>query len=369
MAVRAWHNYQDVLALSRKRLPRLFYEFVEGGGYDEGTLARNRSDFDDLLIRHKVMVDVGKVDMTTELLGHACALPLILAPIGLGGMVSRRGEAQAARAAAAAKIPLCLSTFALCGVEEIMAATGRPPWLQLYMLEDESETFDLLDRAAALGVDVLAVTVDVAVGSVRHREARRPILAQPDLSQRIGRIWDGITHPGWLYDVYLRGRPHDFGNFPKGRSPATAATPKRIERVRERWEGKMLIKGVLEAGQAKIAADFGADGVIVSNHGGRQLDSVASTISALPAVAEAVGGTMTVLMDGGVRSGLDVFKALAAGADGCLVGRAWVHAAAAGGERGVAAMIDRISRELSSVMTLAGRDSIAAIDRTALARA
>lgn len=367
MSIRPWHDREAIRRLSRKRLPHLLYDYIEGGGFDEGTVRRNRADLDTLLVRQRVMVDPGTVDMSATLLGRRHAMPLVLAPVGIAGMLARRGEAQAARACAGAGVPLCLSTFSLCPVEEVARAAGVAPWFQLYPLRDLALREALIARALAANCEVLVVTVDVPLPSVRYRETRRPLEAPPGWRPWLDRALDGLAHPRWFHDVYLRGGPHLPGNVPPGASRAMAvATPEVLADIRRRWPGKLVIKGVLDPDDARTAVAIGADAVVVSNHGGRQLDGVRSTISALGPVVDAVGGRAQVLVDGGFASGLDLFKALAVGADGCLIGRAWAHALAAGGEAGVLTLLARIARELAMAMLLAGCGTLAAVDRTVL---
>jgi len=367
VSVRPHHARDDIRRLSRVRLPRLLYDYIEGGGFDEGTVRRNREDLDNLLVRQRVMVDAGTPDMSTTLLGQRLAMPLVLAPVGIAGMMARRGEAQAARACAEAGVPLCISTFSLCPVEEVARAGGVAPWFQLYPLCDLGLRQALVDRALAAECEVLVVTVDVPTPSVRYRETRRPLEAPPGFGPWIERAFDGLTHPRWFYDVYLRGGPHLPGNLPPGAPRAMAiATPEVLAEIRKAWPGRMVVKGILDPEDARTAVAIGADAIVVSNHGGRQLDGVRSSIAALGPVVDAVAGRAQVLVDGGFASGLDLFKALAVGADGCLIGRAWVHALAAGGEAGVRTLLARIARELAMAMLLAGRGTIGAIDRTVL---
>lgn len=359
-------SYDDDRRASARRLPKVLYEYIDGGGFDEVTLRRNRHDLDSLTIRQKVLVDVGQVRGETRLFGQKAALPFALAPVGFAGMVRRRGEAQAARAAARQGVPFGLSTLSLCSVEEVIRAARVAPWLQLYLLKEDADTSSLLRQAAAMQVETVLVTVDVPVASVRRREARGSILPPRRFAARIERAWDGITHPAWMLDVFIRGRPHDFGNLPNGYEGVVVPTIERLQRVRDHWKGNLVIKGVLDVEDARLCAAIGADGIVVSNHGGRQLDSVRPAITALPPIARAVGGAMTVLMDSGIQSGLDLFKAVASGADACLAGRAWVHALAAGGEGGVDAMLERIGREFRTAMALSGKSSVSDIGADAL---
>jgi L-lactate dehydrogenase (cytochrome) len=355
----------DYEALARARLPKVIFDYVFGGSFAETTLRRNRADLADIRLRQRVMRDVSSISTATELFGQAMTMPVALAPIGMGGMIARRGEVQAARAATAAGVPFCLSTLSICSVEEVNAAAA-PAWFQLYMLKDRGFMQAVLQRAAAAGSTVLAFTVDVPVGGVRRRSS---IVAPQGLAARLARVADGLGHPAWLNDVYVRGRPHLFGNVaaavPGARglddlwtwlrtATDSSVTWDDLAWVRRNWSGPIVIKGILDVDDARAAAQLGAEGIIVSNHGGRQLDGAASAIAALPAIAEAVGERTAVLMDGGVRSGLDVLKALASGARACLVGRAWCYALGARGEAGVAHMLAILHAELRVAMALTG---------------
>ncbi len=352
---------------ARRRLPRVLFDYIDGGAYDEATLAANVADFAALALRQRVLVDVSRLHMATSVFGQDLAMPVVLAPVGLGGMYASRGEAQAARAAKAAGIPFCLSTMGVCTAEEV-AKAAAPPWFQLYMIRDRGFMVELLARARAAACPVLLFTVDLPMPGARRRDARNAMTGER-LDQRLRRGLDGLAHPAWLLDLYGRGLPHTLGNLTGAvddvrglgqfwtwivRNFDPSVTWKDIEWVRQHWSGPIVLKGVLDAEDAREAVQCGADGLVVSNHGGRQLDGVPSAIAALPAIAEAVGDDLTVLMDGGVRSGLDVLKALASGAKACLVGRAWAFALGAAGEAGVASMLDILRRELRMAMSLTG---------------
>jgi L-lactate dehydrogenase (cytochrome) len=283
-------------------------------------------------------------------------------------MYARRGETQAARAAAAAGIPMCLSTVSLCSVEEV-AATGVPPWFQLYVLKDRGYMRELLARAKAAGCPVLAFTVDLPVPGSRYRDIRSGFTGSSGFSGALNTAWDGITHPAWLWDVWMHGRPHVLGSVAGAVKDSRSVTDylswiarnfdrtvtwKDLDWVRETWDGPIVVKGVLDVADARDAAKAGAQGLVVSNHGGRQLDGVRSSISALPKIAQAVGSDLEVYMDGGVRSGLDVLKALSLGAKACFIGRAWAYALGAGGEAQVAKMLATLKSELAVAMILTG---------------
>lgn len=361
-------SVSDYRELARRRLPKIFFEYIDGGSYGEVTLARNVADFEAIALRQRVMRDMTKLDMTTETLGQPLSMPVGLAPVGMAGMYGRRGETQAARAAAAAGVPFCLSTVGVCSVEEV-ASTGTPPWFQLYMLKDRGYMRELLGRARELGSPVLVFTVDLPTPGARYRDIRSGFTGASPLEAALTQAWDGITHPAWTWDVFVHGRPHTLGSvagaLQQGRRVTDflswiarnfdrSVTWKDLDWVREHWDRPIVIKGVLDPRDAREAVRAGAQGIVVSNHGGRQLDGVRSSISALPGIVDAVGSDLEVYMDGGVRSGLDVLKALAMGAKACFVGRAWAYALGAGGEAAVARMLEVLRSELAVAMILTG---------------
>lgn len=360
---------EDYRRLAAKRLPRFLFDYVDGGAGEEQTLAANRADFRSYRLRQRVLRDVSRVDTSTVLCGQPAALPVALAPIGLAGMMARRGEVLAARAAQAAGVPFSLSTVGICPLEEVNAAVSRPCWFQLYMLRDRGLVEALLQRAAAGGCEVLLFTVDLAVTGMRHRDTQGGMLGGAPLAK----LRQLLARPRWLYDVAVRGKPHvfghlveqvadpdDFGSFKHFIDTQfdPGVTWRDIEWLRSQWRGRLIIKGVMSASDASAAADAGADGVIVSNHGGRQLDGVASCIRTLPEVAQAVGQRVEVLMDGGVRAGTDVVKALALGAKGVLIGRPWVWALAARGEQGLVSYLNVLQREIAVTLALMGVNRI-----------
>jgi len=346
----------------------MLFDYIDGGSYSEVSLRRNVSDMETIALRQRVMRDVSALDTSTTLFGRAMSLPVALGPVGFAGMFAKRGEVQAARAAEAAGVPFTLSTVGICSMEEVRAGVKNPIWYQLYMIKDRGYMAELLGRAAGLGTDVLVFTVDLPVTGARYRDLRSGFSVTPPPMQRITRALHTATRPGWIADVYLGGRPHHFGNLVAAikerqagdfsgwvhRNFDPTVTWKDIAWVRERWPGKIVIKGVLDPEDALEARATGADGLIVSNHGGRQLDGALSSVKALPPIAEAVGEAMTVLADGGVRSGLDVLKMLALGAKGVMLGRAWAYALGAGGEAGVTRMLARMQAELKVAMALTG---------------
>ena len=369
----------DYRAAAQRRLPPFLFHYIDGGAYDEATLRRNVEDLRSIALRQRVLGEVGTVDLSTELFGEKLALPVALAPVGLTGMYARRGEVQAARAAASRGVPLTLSTVSVCPIEEVQRAVSRPIWFQLYVLKDRDFMQSVLERAWAAGVRTLVFTVDMPVPGARYRDAHSG-MSGPHAGLR--RIWQAMCHPRWAWDVGLRGRPHDLGNVSAylghrigledyigwlGKNFDPAIGWRDLEWIRESWKGSMVLKGILDPADAKQAVRFGADGIVVSNHGGRQLDGVLSSARALPAIADAVKGELKILADSGVRSGLDVVRMLALGADGVLLGRAFVYALAAAGEQGVAHLLDLIASEMRVAMTLTGAKSIAGITRDSLA--
>lgn len=371
----------DYRELARHRLPRQLFDYIDGGAYEESTMRANVADLDRLRLRQVVMRDVTERDPATSVLGQRLAQPVILAPVGLGGMLARRAEVQAARAAEAAGVPFVESTVAICGVEEVARATSVRPWFQLYVMRDRGYAEELMARAQAVGCPVLILTVDLAVVGARKRDIRNAVLGDPPVSARVRRGLDLVSHPRWLLDVALRGQPLTFANLARSgrRAPSAlqawipefdpSVTWDDIAWVREHWNGRLVVKGVLDSEDARRAADAGVDGVIVSNHGGRQLDSVPSTTQALPDVVDAVGDRVEVLVDGGVRTGLDVVKLLALGARAVLIGRAWAWAVAARGEAGVRHVLDVIRADIDVALALTGHSSCTDLDRSTLYRA
>ena len=372
----------DYRELARRRLPRQLFDYIDGGAYEERTMRANAADLERLLLRQIVMRDVSERDPAVEVLGQRLALPVVLAPVGLAGMFARRAEVQAARAAQAAGVPFVESTVSICGVEEVARATSTPPWFQLYVMRDRGYAEQLMARARAVGCPVLVLTVDLAVVGARHRDTRNAVVGEGlSATGKVRRALDLLSHPRWIRDVAVGGKPLTFGNLedavPGARSPAAfrdwvdaqfdpSVTWDDIAWVRENWDGRLLVKGVLDPADARRAVEIGVDGVVVSNHGGRQLDSVPSTVRVLPEIVDAVGGQVEVLVDGGVRTGLDVFKMIALGANAVLIGRAWAWAVAARGEAGVRHVLDVLKADLDVALALTGHTSFAEVDRSAL---
>jgi L-lactate dehydrogenase (cytochrome) len=369
----------DFREAARRRLPRFLFDYIDGGAYAEQTLRRNVSDLADLSLRQRVLKDVSQVSTKATLFGVEHGLPVALAPVGLTGMYARRGETQAAKAAAAKGVPFCLSTVSVCDIDEVASASSAPIWFQLYVLRDRGFMRDLLVRARDAGATALVFTVDMPVPGARYRDAHSG-MSGPHASMR--RMLQAIGKPAWAWDVGVMGRPHTLGNVAPvlgensgledfmgwlGANFDPSITWRDLEWIRELWKGPLIIKGVLDPEDARAAAEIGADGIVVSNHGGRQLDGVLSSAHALPAIVDAVGDRLTVLADGGVRSGLDVVRMLALGAKGVLLGRAFVYALAARGGPGVTQLLDLIDREMRVAMALTGVTSVDQIDRTILA--
>ncbi|MFG3449622.1 FMN-dependent L-lactate dehydrogenase LldD [Stenotrophomonas sp. NPDC047960] len=368
----------DYRAAAQRRLPPFLFHYIDGGAYAEHTLRRNVEDLAEIALRQRILRNVADLSLDAELLGERMAMPVALGPVGLTGMFARRGEVQAARAAASRGIPFTLSTVSVCAIEEVAPAIDRPMWYQLYVLKDRGFMRNALERARAAGVTTLVFTVDMPTPGARYRDAHSG-MSGPNAALR--RMLQAVTHPRWAWDVGLRGRPHDLGNISTYRGNPTglgdyigwlgsnfdpSISWKDLEWIREFWTGPMVIKGILDPEDARDAVRFGADGIVVSNHGGRQLDGVLSTARALPAIASAVKGEVEILVDSGIRNGLDVVRMLALGADGVLLGRAFVYALAAHGEAGVANLLDLIAKEMRVAMTLTGARNIREISEDSL---
>jgi len=368
-------SVSDYRALARARLPHFLFEYLDGGSYDEVTLRRNVEDLGAVALRQRVLRDVSNIDLSTTLFGKSWSMPVGLGPVGLSGLYARRGEVQAAKAAAAANVPFALSTVSGCSLREV-AASGHVPWYQLYFVKDRGFVAALVDRAKAEGCEALILTVDLAVPGSRYRDYRAAGAGLRRTAQLLAR-------PDWLWDVGLHGKPHSLGNLEDivgKRAPLSdfqawisanfdaSVSWKDVDWLRGQWKGPLIIKGVLDPDDARECAANGADAIVVSNHGGRQLDGVVSTARALPAIADAIGGKIPVLVDGGVRSGLDVVRMLALGADFVLLGRAWAYALAGAGGAGVAHILKLIEGEMRVAMALTGHSSIVEVGNETLDR-
>jgi len=377
-------SVEDYRREAERRLPRVLFDYLDGGAYGELTLSRNAADFAQLQLRQRVLRDVSNINTHTTLFGRELTLPAALAPIGMAGLMRRRAEVQAKAACDAAGMPFTLSTVSICSLEEVAAVSALPFWFQLYMLRDRDAVTDMLKRARAVGVNTLVFTVDLSVVGARYRDVRNGLSGNPGAW---GKLRAGpmsyLAHPRWLVDTGIRGRPHQFGNLtpyvPNATTPANfkdwldsqidpTVTWKDIEWLRQQWSGDLIIKGILDPDDALAAIDCGADGIVVSNHGGRQLDAVASTASLLPTIVNAIAGRAVCLVDSGIRSGQDILKAKALGADGVLIGRPWVYAVAAQGQRGVRQLLETFRSELSVSMALTGSTDLSEVDTHILDR-
>lgn len=367
------YDYRD---LAKRRLPKFLFEYIDGGSYDEITLNQNRADLGRIALRQRVARDVSTIDLATELFGHTYAMPVALAPVGIAGMNARRGEVQAVRAAENRNVPFCLSTVGACPIDEVAAAASEPFWFQLYMIRDRAFMRDLLQKAKAAGCSMLIFTVDMPVPGSRYRDYRSGLAGDAGITGAMRRVWQAMIRPRWAWDVGVMGRPHGLGNVAPLLGENTGLedffawmsnnfdptiTWDDLAFVREEWDGPIVIKGIMDIEDARIARDKGVDGIIVSNHGGRQLDGVPSTARALPAIANEVGDDLTVMVDGGIYSGLDVVRMLALGADAVLIGRAWAYALAGRGQSGIEHILQLIEDEMRVAMSLTGQTQVGAI--------
>ena len=373
-------SVSDYRALARARLPHFLFEYLDGGSYDEVTLARNVEDLRAVALRQRVLRDVSSIDLSTELFGKSWSMPVGLGPVGLSGLYARRGEVQAAKAAAAAGVPFSLSTLSACSIEEV--ARAEPGfWFQLYIVKDRGFVADMIARAKQAGCGALMLTVDLAVPGTRYRDYRSGLSGT--LRGGGARLAQAVARPSWAWDVAINGRPMTMGNLEPllgadaalsdlmgwvGSNFDSSVTWKDVEWVRSQWDGPLMIKGILDPEDARQAVAAGVDGIVVSNHGGRQLDGVSSTAHALPAVAREIRWRIPVLVDGGVRSGLDVVRMLALGADFVLLGRAWAYALAAAGQPGVAHVLELIDAEMRVAMALTGHVAVSEIGYDTLDR-
>ena len=370
----------DYRAAAQQFLPPFLFHYIDGGAYAEQTLRRNVDDFAAVALRQRVLKDMSQLDTSIELFGEKLSIPVALSPVGLTGMYRRRGEVQAARAADKHGIPFTMSSVSVCPIEEVAPKIQRPMWFQLYVLKDRGFMQNALERAQAAGCTTLVFTVDMPVPGARYRDAHSG-MSGPNAPLR--RYWQAMTHPRWAVDVGLLGRPHDLGNISAYRGSPTGLQDymgylranfdpsiswKDLEWIRAFWKGPMVIKGILDPEDAKDAVRFGADGIIVSNHGGRQLDGVLSSARALPAIADAVKGQIKILADSGIRNGLDVVRAIALGADCAMIGRAYIYALAAAGEAGVKHLLELLEKEMRVAMTLTSVAKVADISADLLVR-
>ncbi|SUA62706.1 FMN-dependent L-lactate dehydrogenase LldD [Oligella urethralis] len=368
----------DYRKAAKRRLPPFLFHYIDGGAYAERTLDDNVNDLAKVALKQRVLRDMSALDTSMELFGEKLRIPLILSPVGLTGMYARRGELQAAKAAADYGIPFTMSTVSVCPIEEVAPALSRPMWFQLYVLKDRGFMKNVLERAKAAGCSTLVFTVDMPVPGARYRDAHSG-MSGPYAEWR--RYLQAALHPLWSWDVGLHGRPHDLGNISRYRGQPVALEDymgwlganfdpsiswQDLEWIHEFWDGPMVIKGILDADDAKDAVRFGADGIVVSNHGGRQLDGVLSTTKALPSIADAVKGELKILVDSGIRNGLDIVRMLALGADATMIGRAYIYALAAAGGQGVSNLLNLLEKEMRVAMTLTSNCQISEINRDCL---
>jgi L-lactate dehydrogenase (cytochrome) len=372
------NSIADMREGARRRVPRAIFEYADRGSYDEITLRRNRADLEALALRQRVMIDLSQLSVATTVLGEPWEMPVAIAPTGLTGLFHRNGEIHGARAAQAFGVPFALSTMSICSIEDVAGAVGQPFWFQLYLMKDRSFNADLIARARAANCSALVLTLDLPIQGLRRRDVKNGLSVPPRLTLR--NAIDIACHPGWAFGM-LTARRRSFGNLSGlmqgGSSLLTLAqwiatqfdpsiTWREIEWVRARWPGKLIVKGIMDARDARLAVEHGVDAMVVSNHGGRQLDSAPSTIAMLPEVVDAVAGACEVLFDGGVQSGQDVLKALARGARACLIGKSFLYALACGGETGVTTALGILRDELKVSMALSGCVSAGQVGRDLL---
>ncbi|MFK3990024.1 MULTISPECIES: FMN-dependent L-lactate dehydrogenase LldD [unclassified Psychrobacter] len=370
----------DYRAAAKRRLPPFLFHYIDGGAYEEYTLKHNVEDLSKVALRQRVLNDMSQLSLETQLFNETLSMPVALSPVGLTGMYARRGEVQAAMAADQKGIPFTMSTVSVCPIEEVAPKINRPMWFQLYVLKDRGFMKNALERAKAAGCSTLVFTVDMPVPGARYRDMHSGMSGK---NAAMRRYLQSMTHPQWAWDVGLNGRPHDLGNISTylgkptgledyigwlGNNFDPSISWKDLDWIREYWDGPMVIKGVLDPEDAKDAVRFGADGIVVSNHGGRQLDGVLSSARALPPIADAVKGEIKILADSGIRNGLDIVRMLALGADICMLGRAFIYALAADGGAGVSNLLELLDKEIRVAMTLTGAKKIADINSDCLVK-
>lgn len=371
----------DYRTLAEKRLPRPFFDYIDGASYQQHTAQANISAFQHILLRQRILRDVSNIDTCCHLFNKAFDIPLILGPIGLSGCFARRGEVQAFKAANSANVPFCLSSVSICSIEELQQSAATPFWFQLYVLRDRAYAEKLMQRAKNAGCDTLVFTVDLPVVGERYNDLRNGLVGNINFTASIKKTLNFLSHPKWLWDVAIKGRPLVFGNMLDAVPDAStlkdfkmwvdeqfdaSITWNDLAWIRDYWTGNLVIKGIMDTEDAKEAVKLGADAIIVSNHGGRQLDGVPATLTVLPEIVNVINKQCKVFVDGGIRSGLDMVKALALGADACMIGRAWAYALAARGEAGVSHIISIMKKEMSVAMALTGVNKVADIDRNIL---
>ncbi|MCY1668093.1 alpha-hydroxy acid oxidase [Rhizobium sp. SL86] len=369
----------DLKALARRRVPKMFFDYADSGSWTEGTYRANETDFSGIKLRQRVLVDMTDRSLKSEMIGQPVAMPVALAPTGLTGMQHADGEMLAAKAAEEFGVPFTLSTMSICSIEDVASVTSKPFWFQLYVMKDRAFIESLIDRAKKAGCSALVVTADLQILGQRHKDLRNGLSAPPKFTPK--HIWQMATRPQWCLDM-ARTKRHGFGNIvghAKNVSDLSSLSVWTAEQfdprlswadiawIKERWNGKLIIKGILDEEDARAAADTGADAIIVSNHGGRQLDGAPSSISMLPKIVEAVGDRIEVHLDGGIRSGQDVLKAVALGAKGTYIGRPFLYGLGAMGRQGVELALTIIAKEMDITMALCGKRDIKAVDRSVIA--
>lgn len=370
----------DYRAAAKKKLPPFLFHYIDGGSYSESTLRANVADLENISLKQKVLKDMSNLTLEHEVFGEKLAMPIALSPVGLTGMYARRGEVQAAKAAENKGIPFTMSTVSVCPIEEVTPQIERPMWFQLYVLKDRSFMKNVLQRAKVAGVKTLVFTVDMPTPGARYRDMHSGMSGP---GAEIKRVLQAMVHPLWAFDVGLLGKPHDLGNISKYRQKQTklgdyigwladnfdtSISWKDLEWIRDYWDGPLIIKGILDVEDAKDAVRFGADGIVVSNHGGRQLDGVMSSAKALPIIADAVKGDIKIFVDSGIKNGLDVVRMLALGADCTMLGRSYIYALAAQGQKGVEHLLELYKKEMQVAMTLTCAKSISEIGNHSIAR-
>ena len=374
-------SIEDYRKLAEKRLPRPFFDYIDGASYQEKTAAANIGAFENLQLRQRVLSDVSSIDTSCELFGHKLDIPLILGPVGLSGVFARRGEVQALKAANAANVPFCLSTVGICSIEELQKQATAPFWFQLYVIRDRSYAIQLMQNAAKAGCETLIFTVDLAVVGERYRDARNGLSGKTNWYGSLRRSLNIAAHPRWVWDVAIKGKPLVFGNLVDAVPDANSLkdfkgwvdsqfdasmTWDDLGWIRDNWSGNIVIKGIMDVEDAKQAVKVGADAIVVSNHGGRQLDGAPATLTVLPEIVAAVDQQCKVIVDSGIRSGLDIVKAIAMGADVCMIGRAWAYALAAKGEQGVSHMLSIMKNEMRVAMALTATTDVSKITKEIL---
>ena len=374
-------SVSDYREQARKKIPHFLFEYIDGGSVSESTLRANRRDLEQVSLRQRVLKDVRNINTELDLFGTTYSMPVVLGPVGIAGLNARRGEVQAARAAEENNVPFAMSTVSLCSVEEVAGSVRDPMWFQLYMAKDRVFLKELLKRVQNTGCEILLLTADLPVVGTRYRDVRSGLTRCDGLPCQLWRLLQILARPSWVWDVGIMGGPHNLGNLvPLMGSDAglkdflawtdenfdPSATWDDISFVRENWSGKIIVKGLLDPEDASQAIKCGVDGIVVSNHGGRQLDGAPSTAKALPRIADRVAGTVPILVDGGISSGTDIIRMLALGADAVLIGRAWVYALAAAGHRGVNQVLHLLKEELRIAMALTGHTKPSMIDRNTL---